>query len=101
MLQKFSDPYYTTPDLSAEMLDVMTNTSFGGRLTQPLPEEPRASHEIDSYGDTFSDAGLVFPEGSRDPKDAYFIIVIVSETSEVMVRTAIREMSLATYQSIK
>jgi beta-lactamase class A len=101
MLQMISEPSYTTPDLSAEMLDVMTDTSFEDRLTQPLPEEARVSHKIGTYRTTFSDAGLVFPEGSRGRKDAYFIIVVVSETNEFTARAAMREMSLATYQSIE
>jgi len=100
MLKKISDPSYTTPDLSAEMLDVMTDTSFEDRLPQPLPKETRVSHKIGSYGTTFSDAGLVFPEGSRDPEDAYFMVVMASDTGESTARAAMREMSLATYRSM-
>ncbi|HZF57169.1 MAG TPA: serine hydrolase [Rubrobacter sp.] len=100
MLKKISDPSYTTPDLSAEMLEVMTNTAFEDRLPQPLPEGTRVSHKIGSYGTTFSDAGLVFPEGSRDTKDAYFIVVMASDTGEYTARAAMREMSLATYRSM-
>jgi beta-lactamase class A len=100
MLKKISDPSYTTPDLSAEMLKVMTNTSFEDRLPQPLPEGTQVSHKIGSYGTTFSDAGLIFPEGSRDTEDAYFIVVMASDTSEYTARAAMREMSLATYRSM-
>ena len=98
MLEKISDPSYTSPGLSEEMLDVMTDTSFEDRLPEPLPEGTRVAHKIGSYGTTFGDAGLVFPEGSRDAKDAYFIIVIASDTSEFAARAAMREMSLATYK---
>jgi hypothetical protein len=66
VLEKISDPAYTNPDLSAEMLDIMTNTSFEDRLPQPLPEGTRVSHKIGYYGTTFADAGIVFPEGARD-----------------------------------
>jgi hypothetical protein len=66
MLEKVADPSYTSLELSAEMLDIMTNTSFEDRLPQPLPEGARVAHKIGSYGDTFSDAGLVFTEGSQD-----------------------------------
>src|SRR3712207_1653030 len=52
---------YTNPRLSADMLELMTNTSFEDRLPEPLPEETRVAHKIGSYGDTFSDAGIVFP----------------------------------------
>jgi beta-lactamase class A len=100
MLEKISDPSYTSPALSAEMLDVMTNTSFEDRLPQPLPEGTRVSHKIGSYGTTFSDAGVVFPEGSRDVGDAYFMVVMVSDTGEFTARDAMREMSFATYQAV-
>ena len=98
MLEKISDPSYTTPDLSAEMLDVMTNTSFEDRLPQPLPEGTRVSHKIGYYGTTFADAGIVFPEGARDARDAYLMVVIVSDTSELASRVATQKMSLATYR---
>ena len=98
MLKKISDPSYTTPDLSAEMLDIMTNTSFEGRLPQPLPEGTRVSHKIGYYRSTFADAGIVFPEGARDARDAYLMVVIASETSMSASRTATQEMSRATYR---
>ncbi|CAN5817424.1 N/A [soil metagenome] len=98
MLEKIADPSYTTPDLSAEMLDVMANTDFEDRLPQLLPEGTRVSHKIGYYGSTFADAGVVFPEGSRDAKNAYFIVVMASETSEFASRAATQEMSLATYR---
>jgi beta-lactamase class A len=98
VLEKISDPSYTTPHLSAEMLDVMTNTSFEERLPQPLPEGTRVSHKIGYYGSTFADAGIVFPEGARDARDAYLMVVIASDTSESASRAATQEMSLATYR---
>jgi beta-lactamase class A len=64
VLKAIADPSYTSPRLSAEMLALMTNTSFEDRLPEPLPEETRVAHKIGSYGDTFSDAGIVFPEQS-------------------------------------
>jgi beta-lactamase class A len=100
MLEKISDPSYTTPALSAEMLDLMANTSFEDRLPQPLPEGLRVSHKIGSYGSTFSDAGIILPEGSHDASDAYYIVVIASDTSEWMASAAMREMSLATYRTL-
>ena len=98
MLKKISDPSYTTPDLSAEMIDVMANTSFEDRLPQPLPEGTRVSHKIGYYGTTYADAGVVFPEGARDARDAYLMVVMASETSELASRDAMQEMSLATYR---
>ena len=98
MLRKISDPSYTTPDLSAEMLDVMANTDFEDRLPQPLPEGTRVSHKIGYYGSTFADAGVIFPEGARDAEDAYFIVVMASETGFATSRAATQEMSLAAYR---
>jgi beta-lactamase class A len=98
MLKAIADPSYTTPELSAEMLDLMTDTSFEDRLPQPLPEGTRVAHKIGSYGDTFSDAGMVFPKGSRRTEDAYFIVVIAGDTTEGTARSAIQDMSLATYR---
>jgi hypothetical protein len=82
------------------MLDIMTNTSFEDRLPQPLPEGTRVSHKIGYYGTTFADAGVVFPEGARDTRDAYFMVVITSDTSESASRFATQEMSLATYRKL-
>jgi beta-lactamase class A len=98
MLEKIADPSYTTPELSAEMLDVMTNTSFEDRLPQPLPEGTRVSHKIGYYGSTYSDAGIVFPKGARDASDAYLMVVMASDTGMFTSRDATRKMSLATYR---
>ncbi len=100
MLEKVADPSYTSPELSAEMLDMMRGTSFEDRLPELLPEDARVAHKIGSYGDTFSDSGLVFPEGSSEVSDAYYIVVIVGDTDEWTARSAIQEMSLAAYESL-
>jgi beta-lactamase class A len=98
MLERISDPSYTSPDLSAEMLDMMADTSFEDRLPQPLPEGTRVSHKIGYYGATFADAGVVFPEGAHDARDGYYIVVMASETGWSSSREATQEMSLATYR---
>jgi beta-lactamase class A len=98
VLQAIADPSYTSPRLSAEMLALMTNTSFEDRLPEPLPEETRVAHKIGSYGDTFSDAGIVFPRGSRGAEDAYFIVMIAGDTTEWTTRSSIQRISLATYR---
>jgi beta-lactamase class A len=100
MLEKISDPSYTSPRLSAEMLDLMQNTDFEDRLPQPLPEGTRVSHKIGYYGSTFADAGVIFPQGANDTKDAYFIVVMASETGWGTSRAATQEMSLATYRTL-
>ncbi len=96
VLRKISDPAYTSPKLSAEMLDLMTNTSFEDRLPKPLPEDARVAHKIGYYGDTFSDAGMVLPRGSH--RDAYYIVVMATDTTEGTSRSATREISLAAYR---
>ena len=99
MLEKISDPSYTTPDLSDEMLGLMTNTDFEDRLPHLLPNDARVSHKIGSYGATFGDAGVVFANGSRSTEDAYFIVVMADETGEGTARAAMQKMSLATYRA--
>jgi beta-lactamase class A len=99
MLEKISDPSYTTPDLSDEMLGLMTNTDFEDRLPHLLPPDARVSHKIGSYGATFGDAGVVFANGSRSTQDAYLIVVMADETGEGTARAAMQEMSLATYRT--
>lgn len=99
MLEKISNPSYTSPRLSDEMLDIMTNTIFEDRLPQPLPKDARVSHKIGSYGATFGDAAVVFANGSESMDDAYFMVVLVDETGEGTARAAMQEMSLATYQT--
>jgi beta-lactamase class A len=101
MLKTIADPSYTTPALSAEMLDIMTNTSFEDRLPQPLPEGSRIAHKIGSYESTFSDAGVVFLEGSQSTEGAYFIVVIARDTTEWTARSGIQDMSLATYRLLE
>ena len=100
MLREIADPSYTTPDLSAEMLDLMSNTDFEDRLPQPLPEGTRVSHKIGYFGSTFADAGVIFPQGASDTGDAYFIVVMAGETGWGTSRAATQEMSLATYRSL-
>ena len=39
VLKNIADPSYTSPQLSADMLELMTNTAIEDRLPQPLPEE--------------------------------------------------------------
>jgi beta-lactamase class A len=100
VLQAIADPSYTSPRLSAEMLALMTNTSFEDRLPEPLPEETRVAHKIGSYGDTFSDAGIVFPEQSGGTGPEYYIVVFSEGTTEEEARETIQDISLAAYQAL-
>jgi beta-lactamase class A len=99
VLKKIADPSYTSPQLSADMLELMTNTSFEDRLPQPLPEETRVAHKIGSYESTFSDAGIVFPEESGGTGREYYIVVFSEGASEGEAREAIQDISLQTYRA--
>jgi beta-lactamase class A len=100
VLKAISDPSYTTPELSAEMLDLMTDTSFEDRLPQPLPEGTRVAHKIGSYESTFSDAGIIFPEEESNIDQAYYVVVFSEGATEVEARQTIREVSLAAYRTL-
>jgi beta-lactamase class A len=99
VLKKIADPSYTSPQLSAEMLELMTNTSFEERLPQPLPEETRVAHKIGSYESTFSDAGIVFPKESGGKGREYYIVAFCEGAAQVEAIETIQDISLATYQA--
>jgi beta-lactamase class A len=100
VLRAISDPSYTSPELSAEMLDIMTNTSFEDRLPQPLPEGTRVAHKIGSYESTFSDAGIVFPEGPGGTDQRYYVVVFSEGATEAEARRTIHDVSLAAYWAL-
>jgi beta-lactamase class A len=100
VLKAISDPSYTSPELSAEMLDIMTGTSFEDRLPQPLPEGARVAHKIGSYESTFSDAGIIFPEGTDGADQGYYVVVFSEGATEGQARETIHDVSLAAYRSL-
>jgi beta-lactamase class A len=100
VLKAIADPSYTSPELSAEMLDVMTGTTFEGRLPPPLPEGTRVAHKIGSWENTFSDAGVVFPEGADSIDQAYYVVVFSEEAPEGEARQTIQDVSLAAYRTL-
>jgi beta-lactamase class A len=100
VLRKIADPSYTTQELSAEMLELMTNTSFEDRLPQPLPKRARVAHKIGSYESTFSDAGIVFPEHSGDTDREYYIVVFSEGATQEEAIETMQDISLATYQAL-
>ena len=99
VLKKIADPSYTSPRLSAEMLELMTNTSFEDRLPQPLPEETRVAHKIGSYESTFSDAGVVFPKESGGKGQEYYMVAFCEGAAQEEAIETIQDISLATYQA--
>jgi beta-lactamase class A len=99
VLKKIADPFYTSPQLSADMLELMTNTSFEDRLPQPLPEKTRVAHKVGSYKSTFSDAGIVFPEKGGSKGQEYYIVVFSEGAAQEEAIETIQDISLATYQA--
>jgi beta-lactamase class A len=99
VLKKIADPTYTSPQLSAEMFELMTNTSFEERLPQPLPQETRVAHKIGSYENTFSDAGIVIPEESGGKGQEYYIVAFCEGAAQEEAIETIQDISLETYQA--
>lgn len=101
ILQKISDPGYTSPSHSQEMLDAMTGTAFEDRLPQGLPKNARIHHKIGSLGDSFGDAGLVVPPEGKEYGGPYYVVVLSRNAGgEATVRRAMREISLTAYQGL-
>jgi len=100
VLKAIASPSYTSPELSAEMLELMTNTSFENRLSGPLPKGTRVAHKIGSYESTFSDAGIVFPEGHEEAGQEYYIVVFCEGATEGEARGTIQDLSLAAYRAL-
>jgi beta-lactamase class A len=100
VLKAIADPSYTSPQLSAEMLDIMTGTSFEDRLPQPLPEDTPVAHKIGSWESTFSDAGIVFPEGTDDADQGYYVVVFSEGATEAEARETIHDVSLTAYRTL-
>ena len=98
-LKAVASKEFTSPRLSDEMLDFMTDTAYEDRLPYPLPDGTRVAHKIGTYGDTFSDAGIVFYKDRAGKKRSYYIVVMSRGTNEETARSAIREISLDAYGS--
>ncbi|CAN5125767.1 hypothetical protein BH24ACT16_BH24ACT16_03100 [soil metagenome] len=101
VLQKISDPGYTSPSHSQEMLEAMTGTAFEDRLPQGLPADARIQHKIGSLGDNFGDAGLVIPPEGNEYGGPYYVVVLSRNAGgEATARRAMREISLTAYQGL-
>jgi len=101
MLQRISDSRFTSEELSAEMLDDMTDTIFEDRIPEKLPDDVRVAHKIGSYGDNFGDAGIVFYKDSHGVEKRYYLVVLSSGAGEYDARDAIQNMALAVYEALK
>lgn len=101
ILQRISDPEYTSPSHSREMLAAMSGTAFEGRLSRGLPEDARIHHKIGSLGDNFSDAGLVVPPEGKGYGGEYYVVVMSRNAGgEATARRAMREISLTAYREL-
>jgi beta-lactamase class A len=100
LLEKISDPKFTSEKLSTEMLDAMTETDFEDRIPEKLPSDVRVAHKTGSYGDNFGDAGVMFYSDSRGVERHYYLAVLARGASEYEARDAIQEMSLAVYEAL-
>lgn len=100
VLKAIAGPSYTSPELSAEMLDIMTGTSFENSLPRPLPEATRVAHKIGSWESTFSDAGVVFPEGTARADQGYYVVVFSEGATEAEARETIHDVSLTVYRAL-
>jgi beta-lactamase class A len=100
VLKAIADPSHTSPELSAEMLEIMTGTAFEDRLPEPLPEGTRVAHKIGSWETTFSDAGIVFPEGTDDTDQRYYVVVFSEGAPEGVARETMQDVSLEAYHAL-
>ena len=100
VLKAISDPSHTSPELSAEMLEIMTGTSFEDRLPGSLPEGTRVAHKIGSWETTFSDAGIVLPEGAGIAEEGYYVVVFSEGVPEREAREMMQDVSLEAYRAL-
>lgn len=100
MLKSIADPAFTSEAFSEEMLTAMTDTAYEDRLPASLPPDVRVAHKIGSYGDSFGDAGIVYYGDARGIERHYYVVVLAEGTTEEEARAAIREVSLAAYESL-
>ncbi|CAN5560703.1 N/A [soil metagenome] len=98
MLEKISDPSFTSPELSEEMLYAMTDTAYEDRIPGGLPPDVRVAHKIGTYGTNFSDAGLIF-EQNGDSEETYSLVVFTDGMGETTARAAIQEISAAAHET--
>lgn len=100
LLQKISDPQYTSEKLSEEMLDAMTETHLEDRIPERLPPSVRVAHKTGSYEDNIGDAAIVFYGDDQGTERLYYLVVLAEGTSEYEARDAIQSISLAVYEAL-
>jgi beta-lactamase class A len=100
LLERISDPGFTSEGFSAEMLSAMTHTHLEDRIPEKLPLEVRVAHKTGSYADNFGDAGIVFYKDPRGVEKRYYLVVLAQGTGEDEARDAIQSISLAVYEAL-
>jgi len=100
LLQKVSDPAFTSEKLSSEMLDAMTETTLEDRIPEKLPAEVRVAHKTGSYDENFGDAGVVFYKDAQGVEKRYYLVVLARGAREPEARDVIQKVSLAVYEAL-
>ena len=100
LIERISDPRFTSEDLSAEMLDAMTETTFEDRIPERLPLDVRIAHKTGSYIDSFGDAAVVFYKDRSGTEKHYYLVVLSRGAREGEARDVIQEISLAAYETL-
>jgi beta-lactamase class A len=100
LVEKISDPLFTSEDLSAEMLNDMTDTNLEDRIPEKLPIEVRVAHKTGTYEDNFGDAGVMFYEDPRGVAKRYYLVVLAKGAGEDEVRDAIQSISQVVYEAL-
>jgi beta-lactamase class A len=100
LLERISDPRFTSEEFSAEMLNAMTETHLEDRIPEKLPLEVRVAHKTGTYEDNFGDAGVVFYEDPRGIVKHYYLVVLAKGAGEEEARDAIQGISVAVYEAL-
>jgi beta-lactamase class A len=100
LLEKLSDPQFTSKKLSTEMLEAMTETVFEDRIPEKLPLEAVVAHKTGSYGDNFGDAGVVFYKDRSDAEKRYYLVVLAKGVGEYEARDVMQDISVAVYEAL-
>jgi beta-lactamase class A len=93
LVEKISDPRFTSEELSSEMLNAMTETHLEDRIPEKLPLEVRVAHKTGTYEDNISDAGVVFYEDQRGVVKRYYMVVLAKGAGEDEARDAVQSIS--------
>ncbi len=100
LLQKISDPAFTSEELSSEMLDAMSETTLEDRIPEKLPGDVRVAHKTGSYDENFGDAGVVFYKDAQGVEKRYYLVVLARGAREPEARDVIQNISLAVYEAL-